>query len=208
MLATSEIQTPEIAEVVAQIEEVGRQLKEVVVEREYGAILGDDFSGRIPAWIIGKGVNQFYEWMGVEPVPVGHYHRSNHPDIRRFLKQTPSDKKVLVVTEAIHSGEALWEYRQTCERFGRFIDAATLTCKNNPEEYRGWNILKGGRLFAGKVGTSRSPLYGQRHLIGVTTTLRGYSIVDVLDPYSAHHLDRTQSDVEVLAQRVADILAS
>ena len=210
MLVDIEVKTPEIREVFPQIKEVAKQLREPVRNREYDLVIGDDFSGRIPAMIIGWGINRYYSRNGLYGIPQRSVHKDNWRGVKDFLKNYSRGKKGLLVTESVVTGGSIREYKDICDRYGKEIDVATLTSSFDRDTYVDcYAIGEESGFFSGNIGAGHTPFYRKEHLLGIRAVQDSNgALVGKLIPYRIDNFRRAIADIEKVANKVADILSS
>ncbi|HTP56872.1 MAG TPA: phosphoribosyltransferase [Candidatus Paceibacterota bacterium] len=103
--------SPSIAQLEAPIRKILEELREPIERGDYGTIIGDDASGRIPTRIIGEVINAVYD-----------AHGRPHPDIR-FLAGSGRGMKLLARK---HKESRLEEYLRSLSRARVLIVTDTL----------------------------------------------------------------------------------
>ncbi len=211
MLVDTGVRTPQIAAVLKQVDKVAHSLRGNVAGGEYGLVISDDFSGRIPALIFSRAINIAHRRMGITEIPTLFLHKDYEWDFLASLKKHKSDKKALIVTEAIFSGNAIGIYGSFLQKAGFRYDVATLVAQTKGDFYKKRNFIHpSSNLIAGAENTSRSPLSDRYDLIGLKLVADGGYTGAVSDDSkeSQAKLKQTNEDVEVVANQVADILSS
>ncbi len=103
----------------------------------YGAIFGDDTSGRLPTLMVAHAINAYRRQRGITPLPVrfieGLTYLQNSAQIEAFwkfqplLEQIPKSKRILVVTDNVHSGKSAGSIAWRLYNHGFMSDIATLS---------------------------------------------------------------------------------
>ena len=135
------------------------KLRESIENGDYGTIIGDDASGRIPALIIGKFLNSYNAKHGLGKVEtlflagsgskpkreVAHFIKGD--DIKSYLETRDLEKDVLIVTDTISSGNSLKPLTLALKRMGKKYDIASVgnqvMNENSIGEYLGTKPIYG-----------------------------------------------------------------
>ncbi len=112
----------------------------------YGAIFGDDTSGRLPTLMVAKAINTYRKHLGKPPLPVrfieGITYLQNPEQIESFWKfqplldQLPKTKRMLIVTDNVNSGKSAGSIAWRLYNHGFISDIATLSEINSPSTFR------------------------------------------------------------------------
>lgn len=192
----------EIAELEAPIKKIIEKLKERIDRGDYGLIIGDDASGRIPAIIIGGFIKNISEIKNMrEPGIIFVPGKLDKEAAEKFLETEggldkyiskfggTKEKRILIVTDTIMSGRSLSVLITLLKKNGYTPDIATLGVRSplglgTPEE-----SLPNTEIISGEYGDEENKIlkkmpqiYGAEHLSGVykesgdikSHALRGY----------------------------------
>lgn len=198
------LQTPEIKAVADPMENLAAQLSLQVQNRAYALVVGDDYSGRIPALVFGRAINYSYASRRLPAVPslfvkTGNVFCNYYPPLERFQHQG----RALVITEAVAKGLAIKDFESLFRAYWLEFDMAAVTTKLRPTDYCGnrFEQIRGSTtIFAGSFGTDNSPLLHKMKLTGLRKKPVG---VRVDYPNRAVHL-RAMRDVQTLATYLAN----
>jgi hypothetical protein len=211
MLIDVEVKTPQIAAVLKQVDKIAHGLRDNVACGEYGLVISDDFSGRIPALIFSRAINIAHNRRGKAQIPTLFLHKDYEWDFLTCLKKQENHKKALIVTEAIFSGSAIGIYGSFLQKAGFRYDVAALVAQARGDFYKERNIIhSSSSVITGEENTATSPLSDRYDLIGLKLVADGGYTGAVSDnsEESQLKLKQTNEDVEVVAKQVADILSS
>ncbi len=141
-----EIIFEEVAELELPIKIIIEKIKSRIENDEYGLIIGDDASGRIPTLILGNFIQKVSEQRGlVRPniifIPgklMGPILGFGGDSMRKKLENHISkfgateEKRVLIVTDAILSGGSLETLVKLLKKSGYICDIATIGIEEEP----------------------------------------------------------------------------
>ena len=125
----------EIAELEEPIKKIIMKIKERIEGGEYGLVIGDDASGRIPARIIGGFIRKVSEQRGMEkpniifiPGKLSISEAESISILEDHLEKygATKDKKILIVTDTVKSGESLGALVQLIKKLGYGCEIATI----------------------------------------------------------------------------------
>lgn len=118
-----EVELEEIAELEAGLKNILGTLRESIDNNNYGLIIGDDVSGRIPAIILKRVIDSVYEKKGLDAIPTRFIAGAKlwemspqeklekESKIDKYIQQSLlgliQGKRVLIVTEVIITGSSL-----------------------------------------------------------------------------------------------------
>ncbi len=114
-----------------------KELRPYLLNDEYGCILGDDTSGRIPALVLSRAINLYRTRNGLPKLPVyfiqGASSDEELPALeaaysrrKASLKRSSGDRRILVATEGLTSGSSIARLGQLLQRDGMTFDLAVL----------------------------------------------------------------------------------
>jgi len=138
VIPTSEI----IAELELPIQNILTQIQDRIDKREYGIIIGEDASGRIPGLIFGKFLKRLYETGEMSGKKVDHPETIFIPgklevldnlrlakiSLRKHLTKhgLEKGKRILIATDTIASGESLKILTDLIKSLGFKVDIASI----------------------------------------------------------------------------------
>lgn len=137
------ITLPEIAELEEPIKKIIEQIRSKIENGEYGLIIGDDVSGRIPARILGGVIKKIAKLKGVRDPDLifipGKLSRNQNlsKQLQDYISKYGVKEKdrILIVTESIESGNALSTLLDVLIKSGYRCDIATLGIEQSDSEY-------------------------------------------------------------------------
>ena len=165
-----EIKSEEVAELEVPIRRIIEKIKDRIDDGEYGLVIGDDVSGRIPALIIGNFIRKVAEQKGQEKPNIifipGKLEQRKLKDILSRIIGKPTqkeeleghiikfgankDKRILIVTDTIQSGFSFKTLIDLLKRSGYNCDVATIGIedpligkKQRFDNLNGANIISG-----------------------------------------------------------------
>jgi adenine/guanine phosphoribosyltransferase-like PRPP-binding protein len=185
----------EISELEEPVKNIIEQIKTRIENGEYGIIIGDDASGRIPALILGSFIKRISKLRNLrEPniIFIPGKLRVTEDTLDRKVFQKLLQKhitkygakkgdRVLIVTEAIDSGDSLGDISHLLKVAGFEVDIATMGIESldnglykiaREENLRNSNIISGNYVYV-KKGVTReshtSLVYSQGRIMnGIT----------------------------------------
>ena len=130
----TKITLPEIAELEEPTKKIIEQLRSRIENGEYGLIIGEDVSGRIPALILGRFIKRIYRLRGVRVPEIIFIpgKLDEEYDYKETLKKyvfkygAREGDRILIVTEAIDTGQSLKVLSKLLAECGFTIDIATI----------------------------------------------------------------------------------
>src|SRR3989338_2608702 len=120
---------------VAELEKPIKKIKDRIERGEYGLIIGDDASGRIPTLILGNFIKKVSEQKGQErpniifiPGKLSDFAYDSMGEFKIHLEKWGfrEGKRILIVTDTILSGESLEILVKLIKRLGHDCDIATI----------------------------------------------------------------------------------
>jgi len=225
-----EIKFGEVAELREPTMRILDQIHERIENGEYGIIIGDDASGRIPAIIIGgvireilRGINGVIPRITFIPGKLKPFHLELESNLRDFLDKFDyiSGKRILIVTDTIKSGQSLEALVKTLERITKSsIDIVTIGLERESDLFykrERKDNLDGAEIISGDYSSGLSyfqntpMIYSAKEMSGVTKDLSGKPmnskrIKDDKDPGEAraHQMivDDTRGDAKLLTEEL------
>jgi len=225
-----EVQLEEVAELEAPIKKIIEKIKNRIENGEYGLIIGDDASGRIPTRILGDFIRDISKIKGhYQPniifIP-GRKFNSLGSDSKEsmFQKQfeqyiskfgAVSSKKILVITDTVYSGESLIKLANLIKNAGYVLEIATIGQEfegplGRPDSLADEN-LEGIEIISGefqakkeqeeKTGWAHTPMiYANKKMSGVYKTSGQLKSERLIDKHGSG-LERDQVQYEVERSR-------
>ena len=224
----------EIGELFEPTQRILEQMREQIDRGEYGLIIGDDASGRVPAWIFYNFLKEIYKKKGLPPPVVRYFAGSRHlseeeielksgeiaPYLKKSLQETRNKRvgeKVLVVSDTISSGVSLTPLAQALKEQGASFDIATTIIytgeskedkkvKNREDlQVKDLEDRLGGKIFYGDYG-SEPQIYGANWFAGVEKSPEAVFSV----PYTTGNdeaqekLNEARVDASLVAQKLVE----
>lgn len=174
----------EIAELQEPMQNLLEQLKDKINAGEYGLIIGDDASGRIPTLVFSNVINSIYKESDRSKIDTrfiagSKFVSEDKLDIKKDLiknylqkldLQEEKNKKVLVVTEAILEGKGMKLLADILLNLGLGFDIATVSFlqekDRTPEKIKEVKKYLGADVYYGATGDIVN-LYHNRGISGV-----------------------------------------
>ena len=176
--ANGEIQPEEIAELEKPIKTIIEKIRDRIENGEYGLIIGDDASGRIPTIILGNFIRDISKIRGhYQPNIIfipgklekdwGWNKKKQTQQQKKFEQHFSKSgamlcKKILIITDTVFSGESLKILANLIRKAGYFLEIATIGQEfdgpfgppaSSPEEN-----LKGVKIISGEFTNARATL--------------------------------------------------
>jgi len=192
-----EVVFKEVAELELPIKIIIEKIRPRIENGEYGLIIGDDASGRIPTLILGNFIQKISEERGMEKPNIIFipgklrsriFGRDN--DRKEFEEYVgkfgaTKEKRVLLVTDTILSGGSLEILVKLLKRSGYICDIATIGIEGEPVDTEAppkdleyldtyENKLSGAEIISGEYKSEESSysstpkIYKEKTLSGVT----------------------------------------
>ena len=166
-----EIKLEEVAELEEPIKKIIEKIKDRIENGEYGLIIGDDASGRIPALILGNFIKKISEqkdfdrpniifipgklekddfWSVLFKSVVAS--KKQHEELDDYLSKhgARKDKKILIITDTLKTGYSLLTLIELLKRAGYGCDIATIGIESPipgqdlKTNLRGIDVFSGG----------------------------------------------------------------
>ncbi len=129
--------TPELGALMVGFDAMITALKPGITRNEFGIVIGDDTTGRIPALIVHRTINAWNRAHGLPSIPIvfiqGASSDNQVPALERaianrqqYLDARDPAKRALVVTEGITTGQAIARLGRILTRQGIPFDVAAL----------------------------------------------------------------------------------
>ena len=138
------IELEEVAELEEPIRKIIEKIKSRIENGEYGLIIGDDASGRIPTLILGNFIKNISEKKGLDKLNIifipgklnYFFHRERSKELDKYISGYGATKKrrILIVTDTIQSGGSLETLVKLLKKSGHSCDIATIGIEF-PDEY-------------------------------------------------------------------------
>ena len=209
-----EIKFGEVAELREPTMRILDQIHERIENGEYGIIIGDDASGRIPAIIIGgvireilRGINGVIPRITYIPGKLKPFHLELESNIKDFLNKFDyvNGKRILVVTDTIRSGGSLQALVKTLEYLTKSsVDIATIGIEmeddpgyaNDRKISLGEAEIISGHYFDNERFLHNTPLiYRAKEMSGVVKDSSG-------KPISSRRIKDTEYPEEARVQQI------
>lgn len=193
---TKRVQLEEVAELEAPIKKIIEQIRDRIEGGEYGLVIGDDASGRVPALILGNFIKRIsdlrklprpniifipgklidYKSQGQESL-----YDERQERLEDHLEKWRADKsrKILIVTDTILTGRSLKELVRSIQDLGYGVDITAIGLEGDEEYFRDDRLVAFGEaeVFSGEYksppdsGYDGTPKIYQRHEVsGVEKT--------------------------------------
>lgn len=220
----------EVAELEKPTQKLLEQLRDKIERGEYGLIIGEDASGRIPALILGGVIKRIHKLKDFrEPniifIP-GELdrHNTSTEDFRKYISKygVEDGDKILVVTEVIQSGFRLNRLVEILRSAHYPCDIATISISHQNDDFFKERIkrhLDPVSVFSG--GYSRDPvdkddlypdtprIYTKRYMSGVVKKVgdsvsRPYISVFKGEKNVQKNINQSREDVGVVVDKLVD----
>ncbi|MGC8461871.1 MAG: phosphoribosyltransferase [Candidatus Dormibacteria bacterium] len=182
------------------------QMKEYIRNDEYGFIVGDDTSGRVPTLLIAKAINAYRTELNLKKLPVVFIEGTKRPHTKeqiqsftaraRFLNGIPAGKRALIVTECVGGGNNVQSIMERVRDLGFASDVATLGGASHTELA---SLIAQGYWRQGTRGFSAD---GDSNLLMDRSELSGLNPRRKFDPHPVikgkeqrQALEATRSDI-------------
>jgi len=181
----AEIQSPEFElkefeDTKEQFTNLIRQLTPAIHSQEYGLVIGDDASARLPTLVIGGLMKEIYNEDKKRSPQIlflageGWRDKDEKAELDRYLQKmikgkkiNPEETKVLLVTEYIQSGRHVANFLGSFKKVGLSCDVATLSTSSSSKSYKELPDFKDVKMYIGEPGGILR-FWGQAGLSGVT----------------------------------------
>lgn len=174
-----DITIPQIREIMPSLEHIVAELKEAFINGTYGALVGDDTSGRIPTLILRGVMSHINHLHGRPAVPTifikGKPRNLSFSDEQRLthhmfsLAGQPGKQRALIVSEYLYSGGHVQSIGDVIHRAGIPYDIVAIGQADSTDKYRNNGTVRGdGQIFPTHGGLGKCPdLYGKQALTGL-----------------------------------------
>ncbi|MBI4158249.1 MAG: phosphoribosyltransferase [Candidatus Yanofskybacteria bacterium] len=139
-----EVELEEVAELEEPIKKIIEKIRDRIESGEYGLIIGDDASGRIPTLILGNFIKNISEKKGLDkpniifiPGKLNYFfHRRRSRELDKYISEygATKERRILVVTDTIQSGGSLETLVKLLKKSGHSCDIATIGVEF-PDDY-------------------------------------------------------------------------
>lgn len=160
-----------IEELAKPIRTIVEQLRPAIDGGQYGAIIGDDASGRIPTLIFRKIISTVYQrsgWDSPQTLFLAGSRNAKSPpdkrvDIQKYLSQhlkttgkLPENRsRVLLVTDTIVTGSSLRPMTESLKNMAQEFDIATVAFDSDSDDLKILEEKLGAKIFFGE--TDKTP---------------------------------------------------
>ena len=168
--AKGEIQLEQVAELEAPIKKIIEKIKNRIENGEYGLIIGDDASARIPTRILGDFIREISRIRGqLQPNIIfipgklkgGWLELAEQEQFEEHISKfgMVPDKKILIITDTVFSGESLQKLVHLIKKAGHIPEIATIGQEFNgpfghPEKMAEEN-LEGAEIISGEYEATK-----------------------------------------------------
>lgn len=182
-----EIIFEEVAELELPIKIIIEKIRSRIENGEYGLIIGDDASGRIPTLILGNFIRKISEQRGLSKPNIifipGKLKGRNlgRGDDRKKLKEhidafsATIEKKILIVTDTVLTGNSLGTLVTLLNELGFICDIATIGVETDKRDLldRDFNlqhseIISGEYENGDRINPNTPKIYRNKTLNGIT----------------------------------------
>ena len=143
-IGKKEVELEEVAELEVPIKKIIEKIKDRIERGEYGLIIGDDASGRIPTLILGNFIKNISEKKGLDKLNIVFipgklnyfFHRERSRELDKYISGygATKERRILIVTDTIQSGGSLETLVKLLKKSGHSCDIATIGIEF-PDEY-------------------------------------------------------------------------
>lgn len=220
----SSVKNMEIAELENPIIEILRQIREKIEQGSYNLVIGDDASGRIPALIFNRILENIYQRHGIDKPKLIFLAGSTDlfdqdilvekvSKIKDYLLQVferlkltqqlqDGGRQVLIATETISHGSSLNALAKALTELGVRYDIASVGFnQTNPDERQIVERKLGARIYFGQ--THNPAVMYKPSFSGVTKERTALLSVPAKQKDGSKKLDiSSRSDVEIVAGRI------
>lgn len=194
---------------------------------EYGLLIGDDASGRIPTLIVRKIMNALYQKKGLPPIPTrfiagtrSYKEGSEHTEqkqakvseyVRETLNSIFTPTRVLIVTDTIKTGSSLVPLTSALRESGVAYDICSVGFAGDPGDKPELARRLGDWVNYGM--DDQPEIYAKHHISGVQKKYRDLHATSVAGAYSHNpeqeaFIRQNLSFARHEAGRVADAILS
>jgi len=193
-----DIHFEEVAELESPLKRIIEKIRFRIETGEYGLIIGDDASGRIPALILGNFIRRISELKGlhgpnivfipgkISVEPRGSFwkriidstYKKHNQEFEEYMSEhaASKEKKVLIVTDTIQSGFSLMTLVSLLRNSGYEYDIATIGIEQPMIGKLDRNInLSGADIFSGEYYVKERDDHKHTPLIYDNNKLSGVS---------------------------------
>lgn len=221
-----------MAELELPIKIIIDKIKSRIENGEYGLIIGDDASGRVPALIPGNFIKKVSESKGLDKpdiifIPGKPYllpildRTVNVPKLEKYLSkyEITKDKRILIVTDTVLSGNSLAVLVRLLGEIGFTCDIATVGVETEEKDVADRNKkLQNFEVISGEYHNEDSHMpntpriYKEKTLSGVTkkvgqtksTTLKSTESNEDDKEIIQDQINQAREDANVVTQHLID----
>lgn len=174
------ISIPEIAGIMPQMQAVVAELKRAFRNGDYGLLVGDDTSGRIPTLILKGVIDHINKSYGRSSIPTVFVQSSQFGLSRdntelltvaaKALVDLSKRKRALIVTEYLDTGNHVKHIGELIHQYGGSYDIVTLGQVMSTKAYRNNMVIRSSENIYPSTAASYGcpPIYGESRLTGLT----------------------------------------
>lgn len=225
------IQLEEVAELEAPIKKIIGKILSRIESSEYGLIIGDDASGRIPAIILGNFIKKVSEERGISGPDVifipGRLKMESEFSWRRIfglenalkIKQyeelddyissygASKEKKILIITDTVKSGDSLKTLVDLLNGAGYSCDIATIGIETPmigqgaKQSLRGTDIISGEYREKNRDSNQNTPLIYDHKELSGVKKIPGNHVSEPIKKRLFHQEDRNRIQGQINKSR-------
>ena len=200
-----EIIFEEVAELELPIKIIIEKIKSRIENGEYGLIVGDDASGRIPTLILGNFIKKVSELKEVNTpniifipgklISISIFDKIHTKKLEEHLSKhgATKDKRILIVTDTIKTGASLEVLVRLIKKSGYACDIAVIGLEypdNKNDLKQRSDYLKGVEIISGEYEKEDSdyqenpntPMIYRKHILGGVYKVMGRDVSRRLKP--------------------------
>ncbi len=226
-----EIIFEEVAELELPIKIIIEKIMSRIENGDYGLIIGDDASGRIPTLILGNFIRKISERRGLDKpniIFIPGKLRSRilgRDNDRKELEQhivkfgANRDKRVLIVTDTILTGDSLQTLVVLLKKIGFTCDIATIgeetdlqDVSDRDQKLQNSEVISGEYYNEDNLMENTPKIYREKTLSGVTkkagqtrsTTIKSRESDEEYKELVQHYVEQTRKDAGVVTDHLID----
>ena len=215
----------QVEDLYGPVEKIIKSLYPNIKNGEYGLIIGDDASGRIPALLLNEVIKNLYKEFGYEKPDIRFLSGSRNlsgeekeqkkeliseylEKVRKNLSNDNSPKKTLVVTDVVATGVSLDPLIETLKEMNMDFDIVSVGDATTDDVEKRW----GKEVYFGK--TNMPAIYGEDNLHGVVKNVNelfSHPIKNNLTYYTEKekvdiqlNINEAREDMQNLAEKILE----